>query len=91
MALEAVQSYCAGEIMAGTEINELPAIKLLPALQNSAARLLGRWLAALPGDSQLARDVTEMLDSMRAGSKRPQEAPGGALGGEVESQAGADA
>ena len=50
LALEAVQSYCAGEITGGTDISELAAVKLLPALQNSSARLLAQWLAAMPSD-----------------------------------------
>jgi hypothetical protein len=51
LLFELVQSYVAREVKAGTDLTEIPGLKMLPAFFNSMQRALTTLLANIPNDS----------------------------------------
>jgi hypothetical protein len=63
LLFELVQSFVAGEVKAGTQLDEIKALKSLPAFMNTMQRALASLLDVMPDDTDRG-DITTILQGI---------------------------
>ncbi|MGD0574693.1 MAG: hypothetical protein ABSB61_04900 [Anaerolineales bacterium] len=66
--VEAAQAYVTAEVDAGTDLSEIPVFKMLPALQNSASRLLQACLGLAPDEPEADAEVRRIQETLGVGN-----------------------
>jgi hypothetical protein len=69
-AADAVQNYIAGKVEEGKELDAIAAVKVLPAFQNSAARLLAQLYMLLPVEDNVIDAELSRIDEVLSGNSR---------------------